>query len=77
LARQLECKYDTRVDETRERVLKRKRREIQTLKSPYEQVFDALRDRSEADAILILSKVQAGETIRDNARQIEHGDLLL
>lgn len=57
--------------------MKRKYEELKTDSIAYERVFDALRFRSNSDAVAILQRIRRSENIDDVVRQIENGDLLL
>ena len=57
--------------------MKRKYEQLQTTKSPYEELFCLLRSRPESESIDILRRIRSGSDVGTILRQIEGGELLL
>lgn len=67
----------TKVAETHNQALKRKYEEMTHQKSPYEELFDSLRHKSDEESTEILRRIRAGSDIHTILHQVKDGDLLL
>ncbi|KIW00564.1 uncharacterized protein PV09_07918 [Verruconis gallopava] len=75
--RRVECVYNTLECETHVQGIKRKYSELAEKVSVYEELFDALRTRTEDESRMVLLKLRAGASPGSIVRQIKDGDLLL
>ncbi|SCO81443.1 related to nitrate assimilation regulatory protein nirA [Fusarium oxysporum] len=82
--RRAECVYMTEPSETRISAIKRKHDELQkqledggSSQSDLQQLFDAIRDRDEKDAMTIMRRIRTGEDPSTILRHLRAGDLLL
>ncbi|KAF5639432.1 nitrate assimilation regulatory nirA [Fusarium tjaetaba] len=82
--RRAECVYLAKPTETRISAIKRKHDELQrqledggSSESDLQQLFEAIRDRDEKDAMTIMRRIRAGEDPSTILRHLRAGDLLL
>ena len=71
------CHYATTSKETHSQALKRKYDELQTQQSPFEELFDILKTKSETEAMEILRRIRAGGSAEAIVRHVKDGDLLM
>ncbi|KAI0887566.1 uncharacterized protein GGS22DRAFT_186400 [Annulohypoxylon maeteangense] len=72
-----ECKYATAPTETHSQALKRKHSELQDRITPYEELFDILKSKSETESLEILKRIRSGNDVGSILRQAKDGDLLM
>lgn len=69
--------YTTASAETHSQALKRKYGELQTRQTPYEELFDILKSKSEEESLEIYRRIRAGGDIDIILRHVKDGDLLM
>jgi len=72
-----ECEYDTKAAETHTQALKRKFGELQSEKTAYEQLYDALRNRPLPEAKDVLQRIRGGADASSILRHVNYGDVLV
>ncbi|KAI1102600.1 hypothetical protein F4804DRAFT_334096 [Jackrogersella minutella] len=72
-----DCRYATAPTETHSQALKRKHSELQTRITPYEELFDILKTKSETESLEILKRIRSGNDVGSILRQARDGDLLM
>lgn len=77
IQRGTDCRYNTASAETHSQALKRKYDELQTRQTPYEELFDVLKSRSERESLEIFRRIRAGGDIGSILRHVKDGDLLM
>ncbi|KAH7032659.1 putative C6 transcription factor [Microdochium trichocladiopsis] len=77
MARRVKCTYPVPVTSKSHDTLKRKVAEVERERDVYKQLFDAVRDKSEAEATEIYRRIRTGRDAQDVVRHIREGDLLL
>ncbi|OTA95752.1 hypothetical protein M434DRAFT_393609 [Hypoxylon sp. CO27-5] len=72
-----DCRYATAPEETHSQALKRKHSELQTRITPYEELFDLLKNKSETESLGILKRIRSGNDVGSILRHAKDGDLLI
>lgn len=77
IKRNTKCRYERFPTETRLQGLKRKVNELNSRKSPYEQLFELLKSAPEQDSREILSRLRQGTDVESLVSHATDGNLLL
>ncbi|KAL7626163.1 hypothetical protein AAE478_002933 [Parahypoxylon ruwenzoriense] len=72
-----DCRYATAPTETHSQALKRKHGELQDRITPYEELFDILKTKSETESLEILRRIRSGADVGSILRHAKDGDLLI
>ncbi|KAI1777970.1 hypothetical protein F4818DRAFT_447889 [Hypoxylon cercidicola] len=72
-----DCRYATAPTETHSQALKRKHSELQDRITPYEELFELLKSKSEIESLEILKRVRSGADVGSIIRHARDGDLLI
>ncbi|KAI1410532.1 hypothetical protein F5Y13DRAFT_201990 [Hypoxylon sp. FL1857] len=73
-----DCRYATTGPaETHSQALKRKHSELQNRFTPYEELFDLLKTKSETESLEILRRIRSGNDVGSIIRHAKDGDLLI
>ncbi|KAI1393371.1 uncharacterized protein F4822DRAFT_9754 [Hypoxylon trugodes] len=72
-----DCRYATDPAETHSQALKRKYSEAQNQITPYEELFDLLKTKSETESLEILRRIRTGNNVDSIIRHAKDGDLLI
>ncbi|KAI2465995.1 hypothetical protein F4781DRAFT_445511 [Annulohypoxylon bovei var. microspora] len=72
-----DCRYATAPTETHSQALKRKHNELQDRITPYEELFDILKSKSETESLEIFKRIRSGNDVGSILRQARDGDLLM
>ncbi|KAI1378381.1 hypothetical protein F4677DRAFT_466122 [Hypoxylon crocopeplum] len=74
---QTECRYATAPTETHSQALKRRHNELQNRITPYEELFDLLKTKSDTESLEILRRIRSGNDVGSILRHARDGDLLI
>ncbi|KAI5867928.1 hypothetical protein GGS23DRAFT_591738 [Durotheca rogersii] len=72
-----DCQYATAPAETHSQALKRKHSELQDRITPYEELFDFLKTKSDTESVEILRRIRSGADVGSVLRHAKDGDLLI
>jgi len=71
------CEYLAAPSETRQGANKRKHQELLTKHAAFDELYDLLTSRSEAESIAILRRIRSGASVEAVVRHVKDGDLLV
>ncbi|OTB00138.1 hypothetical protein M426DRAFT_324544 [Hypoxylon sp. CI-4A] len=72
-----DCRYATAPTETHSQALKRKHSELQNQITPYQELFDLLKTKTESESLEILKRIRSGNNVDSIIRHAKDGDLLI
>lgn len=72
-----DCRYATAPKETHSQALKRKHSELQNRITPYEELYDLLKTKTETESLEILRRIRSGNDVSSILRHAKDGDLLI